>query len=406
VNRRSDRLHVGVHVGHLELGNRGGTDVYKQELVAALMRYGRRHNYAIILDADAAVVHEGTSSTNVRFCRISSNKMKDHFAHAKWIISHKVRRRYADLVSYIIAERARVFCRQLDLDLLHFPATIIPREYWGVKERCILTYFDMQHEFYQEFFTTEMIRLLRQNHRTSVDKAYRVICPSAFTARTLAEKYEVPGKKIAYLPVGVWTSDKRVSADRIGAVRRKYGLPERYLFYPANPWPHKNHAGLIEALVVYKQKYKEEISLVLTGRLKDSEWSAQAMASKAGIGKQVFDLGFVPKEDMAALNSGASLMVFPSLFEGFGMPLLEAMSCGCPIAAACSTSIPEIVGDAALLFDPTKSVEIAECIYRMLSDQALADDLVKKGHKRAALYLWSEVIPKMEDFYHEVSQVV
>jgi len=398
------RIHVGIHVGSLVLGAHGGTDVYKHELVEAVARYGFRNHYTFMLNAGADIP-TGRYPDNVCFRRVEPSRVDDLFSHLKWMLARRFRARCADLVSFLLAKRAESFARHLDVDILHFPKTIIPCEYLGVKEKCILTYFDMQHEFHQEFFGPENLKLLRKIHRLSIERADRIIVPSTFTAGTLTDKYAVPKKKITYLPVGVWSSDVRLPKDQIEAVHRKYGLPSRYIFYPANPWPHKNHTVLIEALRIYNQKYKEEISLVLTGRLKDSPRNAYSLAVAAGLGRQVLDLGFVPKDDLAAINSGAGAMVFPSLFEGFGMPLLEAMSCGCPVAAASVTSIPEVTGDAALLFDPAKPEEIAECIHRILSDRVFAADLVSKGHKRAGSYLWSSVIPKMEDIYFEVSQI-
>ena len=125
------------------------------------------------------------------------------------------------------------------------------------------------------------------------------------------------------------------------------------------------------ALRIYRERYGECPWLVLTGRLRGERREAMSLAIAAGVEDRVMDLAFVEPADLPALYSAAELMVFPSLFEGFGIPLVEAMACGCPIAAADATTIPEITNGAALLFDPLDSDQMAEAIHRALNDADL-----------------------------------
>jgi glycosyltransferase involved in cell wall biosynthesis len=127
------------------------------------------------------------------------------------------------------------------------------------------------------------------------------------------------------------------------------------------------------------------------------------LAMAAGVDDRVCDLGYVPPQDLPALYSGAAILVFPSLFEGFGIPLLEAMACGCPIAAADATAIPECVGPAAVLFDPLDPSAIAEAIHRLRSDADLRSALSASGLERARQYAWRDLVPRLVDVYRQAA---
>jgi glycosyltransferase involved in cell wall biosynthesis len=191
-------------------------------------------------------------------------------------------------------------------------------------------------------------------------------------------------------------------ANEIKDVRNKYHLPEEFLFYPANPWPHKNHARLLSALRIYKNVYQHRLHLVVSGKLEHENRSAEEFAIAAGVTDQVIDLGFVSASDLPGLYSAASALVFPSLFEGFGIPLLEAMACGCPVVAADVTSIPEVVGEAGILFDPFNPDDMARKIHQVVTDKSLRQELVVRGRDRAKQFSWAKVIKDLENAYQQV----
>jgi len=270
----------------------------------------------------------------------------------------------------------------------------------------VLTFFDMQHEYMPEFFSEGELEERKKIFRPSTERADYIIAPSAFTAQSLREKFKTPEDKMISIPVGVPKNCRRMSLDAVALVRRKYNLPDHYMIYPANPWLHKNHARLMVALRLLKDRRSLKVNLVLTGKLQNTTWSAMSLALAAGIEDQVHDLGYVPSEDMPALYSGADMLIFPSLFEGFGIPLLEAMACGIPVAAARSTSIPDVTGDAALLFDPLSPADIAEAIYHVMSDSILAGDLARRGLERAGRFAWPVLVGALEEVYAKASLVV
>jgi glycosyltransferase involved in cell wall biosynthesis len=160
-------------------------------------------------------------------------------------------------------------------------------------------------------------------------------------------------------------------------------LPERFLLYPANWWKHKNHALLFQALAHLRHARGRRFDLVLTGFGQDADSPVRAAAAEHGVEDQVHGLGYRPVEELAYLYRHADMLVFPSLFEGFGIPLVEAMASGCPVVAARDTSIPEVVGDAAELFDPTSAVGLADAILRVADDPAWRETLRERGQERA-----------------------
>ena len=397
-----NRLRVGIAALSSSLG-RGGLDVYVRELVSALAEYAVEHNYFVFINVDSEEWQFRQWPKNICFVCDEVPHTSYYLRLFEWKLFRKKRILFQDLNQYVLTKKFQHQIGKYQIDFLHYPATII----WPLQlnVRCILTFFDMQHEYYPEFFTKKQLRSRSAIYRPSVEKAERIIVPSSYTYDTLIEKYEIPVEKISLLPVGISASLRRAPSEDIERVVSKYNLPQNYIFYPANPWLHKNHAVLMATLRIYREKYDTELQLVLTGRIKNTVSISKYMAVAAGADKQIFDLGFIPLEDMPALYSGASLMIFPSLFEGFGIPLLEAMACGCPIAAANATSIPEVVWDAARLFDPMQPVEIAEAIHDVLSNPDFAKDLIKRGLRRVKLFYWSKIIQNLERIYADVGKV-
>ena len=397
---KSNRLRVGIAALSSRLGSGGGLDIYVRELVSALADYSVSHEYTVFITVDFEKWQFRKWPENICFVTDEISHINYYIRLIEWKLIRKYRNLFRDLNQFILTRNIQNQIRKNQIDIMHYPATLI----WllQVNIRCILTFFDMQHEYYPEFFSKEQLRKRSAIYRPSVEKAQLVISPSLYTKNSLVEKFETPAEKIYLLPVGISDSYHCVTPEYIDRIQNKYNLPESYIFYPANPWLHKNHARLMAALRIYRDKYGTDLNLVLTGRIKNNVSISKYMAVAAGADKQVFDLGFVPSEDMPVLYSGASLMIFPSLFEGFGIPLLEAMACGCPIAAANATSIPEVVGNAARLFDPTKPGDIAEAIHDLLTDNDFANNLIEKGLKRVKKYYWSQIIPQLERIYSDV----
>jgi glycosyltransferase involved in cell wall biosynthesis len=279
----------------------------------------------------------------------------------------------------VLLEDQRQVLDHLDrIDLYFCPfGALYPRP---VPRPAVMTLVDIQEVFYPEFFTPAD-RYARELHFPgSTRMADRVITISEFSRRTLIEHHRLPPARVSVVYL---CADERYARSAEVARPPVAPLPARFILYPANLWKHKNHELLLRALRRLRQERRLRLDLVLTGFGQDASSPIMAVAEAHGVRDQVHALGYLAVEELAYLYRRAEMLVFPSLFEGFGMPLVEAMAAGCPVVAARATSIPEVVGNAAELFDPTSPDALAAAIERVAGDEAWKETLRARGHGRA-----------------------
>jgi len=221
-------------------------------------------------------------------------------------------------------------------------------------------------------------------------RARRVIVPSAFTARSLRRRFNLAEEKLVLAPGSV--DPARFHPVDPQPVRRRYNLPRRYLLFVGSLQPRKNLSGLLAALETLQQRFPE-VELVAAGAESPHFRRDGLDAGKT----RVRFLGYVPDEVLPALYSGAEAFVLPSWYEGFGLPVLEAMACGCPVAASCAGSLPEVVGEAGLLFDPAVREDIERRLAALLADAGLRQELRQRGLERAGLFSWERSAGLIDD---------
>jgi glycosyltransferase involved in cell wall biosynthesis len=264
----------------------------------------------------------------------------------------------------------------------------------------VITLHDLQHEFYPEFFTPDELAHRRAFYPRSCAGASAIIAVSEFTRRGAIDRYGVEPRRISTIWHGAAADlDWAGGRERAAEVREKYRLPGCYVFYPANTWRHKNHARLIEAVARYRGRHGDGLGLVLTGASDNGQRGVEASIATHGLGGVVRALGLVPRDDLPALYAGSAGLVLPSLFEGFGFPLVEAMLAGCPIAAARAASLPEVAGDAAVLFDPLDADDICRALETLVRDERAASDLVRRGRERSVLFSVSTMAERTLDVF-------
>jgi glycosyltransferase involved in cell wall biosynthesis len=225
--------------------------------------------------------------------------------------------------------------------------------------------------------------------RFSARTATRVIAVSETTKRDLVEMEGISAERIRVVHHGVDTSLQRVeNAAQLRDVRRRYGLPERYFLYVGTLQPRKNLQRLIQAHRRLRESDAHLPSLVLAGQ---TGWLADPIireARQSVSADSVILTGYVDRADLAALLSASVAFVYPSLYEGFGMPVLEAMSCGTPVLTSNVSSLPEVAGDAAMLVDPEDVDSICEGLRRLADDSELREDLRGRGLERVCQFSW------------------
>jgi glycosyltransferase involved in cell wall biosynthesis len=295
--------------------------------------------------------------------------------------------------------------RDLQPDVvLSIPGYIFPDMY---PFRNVLIVPDLQHEYHPEFFPPPVLEERRRIYRESIRRADHLIAISDYTRRTVIERLDVAPDRITTIYESVdpiFSHGRSHQSDE--AVLRKYALRSRqYLFFPGNTWPHKNHETALHALAVLRDQYRLEPLLVCSGAAKEAHDAVWETARRLQVDQQLRFLGYCPVEDMPSLYAGAAALVFPSLFEGFGIPVLEAMWCDCPVVCSNATSLPEVAGDAALLVEPRSATELATALYRVLTDEELRQTLINRGRTRRTLFSWRTFALETVRILHDVCEV-
>jgi glycosyltransferase involved in cell wall biosynthesis len=236
----------------------------------------------------------------------------------------------------------------------------------------------------------------------SARKARRVLAVSEAARKEIADLCKIDGGKIVVVRHGISRSFSP-DGDRSGppaALKLKVG--SGYILYVGTLEPGKNIPRIIEAYSIVRKRTGTERALVIAGRtgwLHDDIFRA---VKRLGLDKEIVFTGYVSKGDLPSLYRGADLFVFPSLYEGFGLPVLEAMACGTPVVTSNTSSLPEVAGDAALLVDPENVEEIAGAMERVLTDQDLRAELSRRGRERARLFTWERCAQETLKVYEEV----
>ena len=353
-------MHLGYSLLTLFPGRVGGSETYVRGLLGAYADGRGPEEVTVLANRHVMPAYAELERGNVRLHHVRSYRPGDSMptrALAMLAATGLPRRVARDVPA--------------GLDLVHYPVTIpIP----APRGPHVVTVHDLQHHDLPEFFS----RAERSYRALAYDRAARrasaVITPSE-ASRERLERIGVAPERIEVIPHGV---DHARFQPEPRAVDDELDLPERFVFYPANPWPHKNHRRLLEA---FARVDDPELELVLTGQ-------TYGKLGELGAHRRVRHLGHVAPEAMPALYRRAVALVFPSLYEGFGSPPLEAMACGCPVAASRSGSLGEVCGDAALTVDPEDVSSIVAAIERLAGDAELRADLRARGLERAAHFSW------------------
>ena len=352
-------MSVVISMLSLAPGTMGGSETYARELVRALGTSDL--DVSTLVPAAAAGFSEGVPETVLPRFRIASTP--------------------AHRALGLLAGRTLAAPRTgagVEASVVHFPFTVpVPRP--GARQRSVVSLLDVQHLDLPALFS----RAERAYRAVAYDRAARradaVVTLSAFSrAADRAPPGHRPGPGARGPPRGAARPFRALG-----------GAPENYVVYPAKAWPHKNHATLFEAFRLLRQQ-DLGLRLVLTGAAADDLPPLPPGAEARGT---------VPAAELAGLLGRARAMVFPSRYEGFGLPVLEAMSAGCPVAAARSGAVPEVAGDAAVLFDPVDAEDMARAVREVFDTSA---DLRRRGLARADRFTWASCAAVHERVYREL----
>ncbi|HMQ32356.1 MAG TPA: glycosyltransferase family 1 protein, partial [Chloroflexaceae bacterium] len=277
--------------------------------------------------------------------------------------------------------------RRLGLALLHAPYFVRP--VLGLPCPAVVTLYDLLGRHMPATLSWRGRLLYRASLALSLRQAAAVVTISESARADIARLYGLPAARLAVTPLA---ADARFSprpAAEVAAARARHGLPERYALYVGSNKPHKNLLALLRAWeLLGRGPGHGGRMLAIAGHEDRKHPELRRYVGERGLSAGLRLLPNLPDADLPALYSGAEVFVFPSLYEGFGLPPLEAMACGVPVLCSAAASLPEVVGDAALTFDPASPEALAEGLARLLGDAELRRELRARGLRRAREFSW------------------
>lgn len=365
-------LRVLVNLLYLRPGQVGGSEIYCRELLSALARRGDLSlRLALLADAAPSFAHLGAERVVFQ---------GPYSLGRRLALENGALRRFA-----------------ASSDVLFSPANFGLA--WPSPCPEVVTVHDLQHAWFPEHFTRRKWLEREAMFRWTVRTAARVIAISDFTRADLEARYAPPPGRVVTVLEGV-DLGAVPTAEARRAVRERLGLTRPFFAYPATDNPHKDHRTAIAALAILREKRPDlDVELVFTGARTERYQAVQADLDARGLAGHVRHLGFLPHGEIFALLAESTALLFPSRFEGFGLPVLEAMHSGAPVIASRAASIPEVAGTAALLVEPGDAAGFADAMIRVLTSPALRDDLARAGKQNLTRFSWERCAEMTTDVF-------
>lgn len=350
---------IGLDISRLAIAQRTGTEHYTRALLQALLARDRHNQYRLFCNQPPVDLPPLPPNAVLR-----SIPLRRGWTHVRlsWEMLHA------------------------PPDILFVPAHALPL---GLPRRSVITIHDLGFVHYPQAHTLGQRMYHRVFTPLSVHRATHIIAISHATKRDLQQVYRVPAHKITVVHHGVDARFQPLERAAIALVLQRYNIQPPYLLFVSTLQPRKNVARLIEAWArARRMLHQPQLRLVLAGKRGWLSDTIERRAAELGVGEAVQFVGYVPDHDLPVLLNGAVAYVTPSLYEGFGMTVLEAQRCGTPVLASNTSSLPEVVGDAAVLVDPLDVAALANGIVRLVEDEQLRAQLRERGLQHAAGWTW------------------
>jgi len=362
---------------------RGGIGVYIREIISRLTDIDKKNQYYIIVNK-----HGDRSFL----------PSTDNFSTIETTISHK----HYFIKDLWIQFYLPFFLEANRIDLYFNPRYILP--FFRGKTKMVVTIHDMIAFLYPEVWSGISGFRIRNYTKLSSQRADRIITDSICAKKDIIRILNIPEDKIKVIYCGINQKLFKPIPDLSlqGIVKRKYGIRKKYILTVGPLGIRKNHDGLIDAYNILPKYIREDYQLVITGEKNGTYNNLLKKVNKTCLTYDIVFTGFILEEEMPIVINAASLFIFPSLYEGFGIPLLEAMACGTPLLVSNVSSIPEVVGNAALLFDPYNINEMASVIGRAITDKDLRQKLAQRGFEQIRKYSWENTAKEILGVFEEV----
>jgi glycosyltransferase involved in cell wall biosynthesis len=356
----------------------GGISEYTRNLIEGLARLDEENEY-VILNAARTQTATGVLMPAANFNAVSVYTPAHHRIE-RWALA---------------AEALR-----LRLEVLHSPDFIPPR--FGARRK-VITVHDLNFLYYPKFQTPDSLSYYAGQIKAAVRDADHILTVSQASVSDLVNMLDVPIEKISVQVEGVDAAFQPMAAEALDTVRKRLKLPQTYLLFVGTFEPRKNLGGLLDAYAALRHTMNDAPPLVIAGR---RGWLYESIFQKVtdlGLTKYVRWIEDVASADLPSVYNGATALVLPSFYEGFGLPALEAMACGIPTVVSDRGSLPEVVGECGLLINPDKTDSIVEAMRRILTDDELRKRSIETGLTRATLFTWERAAEVALSVYQKVS---
>ncbi len=374
-------MRIGINALAWVPGQQAGVETYLRELARALQEIEGKNEYVVFVGREAQgqlELHRGNFREVV--CPVPS---RWRAARVAWEQTALARQVAAEKIGVLLCSGGLV------------PGNL------GIP--AVQVIHDLQVYHYPENFSWVKRRFLRGMLPRSARAASRIVASSEYTRDDIVKLLHQPESKIRGVPLAGAPGHQPASAEHVARVKSNYGIAGNYLLSVGTRHRHKNLPSLVQTFDRVEAIGERQCDLVLAGRPGSGEKELHRAIGAAGKAKRIKLLGWTPTEDLAALYSGASALVLPSLFEGFGMTVLEAMQCGCPVACSALTALGEVAGEAALLFDPRDKAGFGRAVERIVVDEELRRQLREKGFARAGKFSWERTARQTIDALFEAA---
>jgi glycosyltransferase involved in cell wall biosynthesis len=358
--------------------NRTGVGHYTEELISNLAVTYPDRSYTVVgnVFGTSRPVYPQLKTQNVAFrlCRLFPGKV--------W--NQLFKRRLMPPLNWLIPGRPDLV---VFFNFVRYPVTSGVRTITTIHDLAFLKYPDSVQDRNRRYLT----RFVPQ----AIAKSTHLIAVSESTKRDIIETYQVSADQVSVVYPGVDLAAYRPTPLTPQA-RQRLGLPDKYFLFVSTLEPRKNVTGLIKAYRALPDAIKREYALVLTGGV---GWLADEIMADIAQGDpvgKIIKTSYIPQEDMPALYSGATAYILPSLYEGFGMMLVEAMACGTPVIAARNSSLPEVVGEAGILFNTHSTEDLTTALHNLATNEPLRQSYIRKGFQQAQLFTWDHSAHQLE----------
>lgn len=293
--------------------------------------------------------------------------------------------------------------KRLGADLCHGLAFVSPLAWAGPS---VITLFDLSFLLFPERFRVYNRVYLRTFTRLAARRARRVIVISESTKRDAVQMLGIDAARVQVIYCGVEEDFRPLPAEEAAAYRRRRGLPERFILFLGTLEPRKNITGLVDAYALFRRMWPadkgEAPALVIAGARGWYYDEIYRRVEQNGLKDAVVFAGYVPADELSYLYNAALLFAYPSLYEGFGLPVLEAMACGVPVVASNRSALPEVVGGAGILVSPEEPAEMAEAFRRVLTEEGAREHWGRRGRERAGLFSWRKAAEETAGVYRDI----